>query len=204
MRSPRLDNHPGSTRSFSVVHGALLGAGIAMLASGVLAAQSAAPKPAARPPARAAATPQATLNQVMQGILFPNSNVIFASQHDEFAQRKPDADGSLSTDPIVSLYGGWTAVENSSLALVEASRLIGTPGRKCSNGKPVPLTDPAFAKFVADLRTSGQAAYAAAQTKDQDRMLDAADKVATACSHCHTAYREKSPAQGGAAARCTS
>ena len=160
-----------------------------------------APTPAAARPANAQSP--ATLAQVMRGILFPSSNVIFAAQHDEFARVKPDADPSLSTDPIKSVYGGWEAVENASLALVEATRLITVPGRKCLNGRPVPLQDADFMKFVADLRAAGLVAYKAAQTKDQDQILDAADKVGVACSHCHTAYREKAPEQGGEANRCT-
>jgi len=40
------------------------------------------------------------------------------------------------------------------------------------------------------------AAYDAGKAKDQDKVLDAADKVVTACSTCHDVYREKTP-------RCT-
>ena len=168
---------------------------------------------AAQAPARGRATPTpaaaastaspATLAQVMRGILFPNSNVIFAAQHDELAQIKPDADTSLSTDPIRGVYGGWEAVENASLALVEATRLITVPGRKCTSGKTVPLQDANFTKFVGELRTASLNAYKAAQAKDQDQILDAAEKLGVACSHCHTMFREKTPEQGGETARCT-
>jgi cytochrome c556 len=34
-------------------------------------------------------------------------------------------------------------------------------------------------------------AYKAAQSKNQDNILDAADAVATACANCHDKYREK-------------
>ena len=182
---------------------------------GVVHAQGAAPKgrptgqaaPAARPasPARGgvAIAPQApALAQVMQGILFPSSNVIFMAQHDEFAQIKPAADPTLATDPIQSVYGGWLAVENASLAIAEATNLLMVPGRKCSNGRPVPMGDPDWAKYVADLRQMALASYKAAQSKDQDRILDAADKLAVACSHCHAVYRERTEAQGGEATRC--
>ena len=175
-------------------------AALFVLASVIAAQTPARGRGAAAPPANA---PVATLAQVMRGILFPSSNVIFAAQHDEFATVKPDADPSLSTDPIKSVYGGWEAVENASLALVEATRLITVPGRKCLNGRPVPLQDPDFVKFVGELRTAGLAAYKAAQSKDQDHILDAADKVGVACSHCHSMYREKLPEQGGEANRCT-
>ena len=150
-----------------------------------------------------AIAPQApALAQVMQGILFPSSNVIFMAQHDEFAQIKPAADPTLATDPIQSVYGGWLAVENASLAIAEATNLLMVPGRKCSNGRPVPLSDPEWLKYVAELRQMALASYKAAQSKDQDRILDAADKLAVACSHCHALYRERTAAQGGEANRC--
>ena len=34
-------------------------------------------------------------------------------------------------------------------------------------------------------------AYAAAQTKDQDKMTDVAGVMTTACKHCHDKYRDK-------------
>jgi len=175
----------------------------ALLMFTVIAETSACSRGAAPAVTGEGAQSPATLAQVMRGILFPNSNVIFAAQHDEFAQVKPDADTSLSTDPIKGVYGGWEAVENSSLAIVEATQLITVPGRKCLNGRPVPLQDPEFIKFVADLRSAGLLAYKAAQSKDQDQILDAAEKLGVACSHCHTAYREKPPEKGGEANRCT-
>jgi len=183
---------------------ALLSIAIVLVLASAVAAQ--APARGSATPARgrgAAAQPVAVnLAQVMRGILFPNSNVIFAAQHDEFAAVKPDADTSLSTDPIKGVYGGWEAVENASLALVEATRLITVPGRRCSNGRAVPLQDPDFVRFVGELRAAGLVAYKAAQTKDQDQILDAAEKVGVACSHCHTMFREKGPEQGGEANRC--
>ena len=41
------------------------------------------------------------------------------------------------------------------------------------------------------LRDAGRTAYKAAQSKDQDKILDAADKLTTACANCHEKYREK-------------
>jgi cytochrome c556 len=41
-------------------------------------------------------------------------------------------------------------------------------------------------------------AYKAAQSKDQDKILEAAGNVSDACSNCHEKYRDK----GGPADRC--
>jgi cytochrome c556 len=48
-------------------------------------------------------------------------------------------------------------------------------------------------KGLTQLREAGQAAYKAAQAKNQDQVLDAAEKITTACSTCHDPYREKTP-----------
>ena len=41
------------------------------------------------------------------------------------------------------------------------------------------------------MRAVGLVVYEAAKAKDQDKILDAADKMTTACSNCHDKYREK-------------
>jgi mono/diheme cytochrome c family protein len=126
----------------------------------------------------------------MKGIFFPNSNVIFAAQNDDPAKVTPAKDPSLATNPLESTYGNWEAVENSALALADGASLLTLPGRKCSNGKPVPLANADWAKLVRGMRDAGLAVYAAAKTKDQDKIVDAADVMTTACSNCHDKYRE--------------
>jgi hypothetical protein len=133
----------------------------------------------------------ANLAQLMRGILFPNSNVIFFAQNENPADVKPAKDPSLATDPLANSYGQWAAVENSALALSEAANLLTIPGRKCSNGLPVPINNPDWVKFVQGLRDASVVAYKAAQSKSQDNILMAADVMSTACSNCHEKYREK-------------
>jgi cytochrome c556 len=134
---------------------------------------------------------QATLGQLMKGILYPASNVIFAAQNDNPADVKPAKDPSAATDPLQSSYGKWEAVENSALALTEAANLLTLPGRKCTNGRDVPLKNADWAKFVQGLRDAGMTAYKAAQSKNQDNIIMAADVMTTACANCHDKYREK-------------
>lgn len=149
-------------------------------------------------PARAAAAPAgkpATVLQIMRGILYPNSNVVFSAQSDDPAKVEKAADPSTAVNPLASTYGGWEAVANSAIALKESARLLEVP-RACSNGKPAPIASATWKKGLTELRAAGDAAYAAAQKKDQDAVLDAADKITTACATCHDKYREKTP-------RCT-
>lgn len=140
----------------------------------------------------------ANLGQLMKGILYPNANVIFAAQSQNPAEVKPASDPSLATDPLASTYGKWEAVENSALALYEAANLLTIPGRKCSNGRAEPLQNADWNKLVQGLRDAGVAAYKAAQSKNQDKIVDAADVMTTACANCHDKYREKP----NLAARC--
>jgi hypothetical protein len=146
-----------------------------------------------------AAQVHGSLLQVMRGILFPNSNVVFAVQGKNPADIKPVGDPSTATDPLQGSYGGWTAVENSGIALAEAANLLTIPGRKCANGRDVPLNDPDWPKFVQGLRDAGMKAYQAGQSKSEDKVLEAADAMTTACSNCHDKWRDK---PGGDAARC--
>jgi cytochrome c556 len=54
-----------------------------------------------------------------------------------------------------------------------------------------PVGDPDWARFVKELRDAGMKAYRAAQSKDQDKMVDAADTLSLACAGCHRKWREK-------------
>jgi hypothetical protein len=145
---------------------------------------------------------RATLNQIMRGMQFPLSNVIFSSQGDDPAAVKQDARPSAATNPLASVFGGWLAVENSSLALAESATLLLVPGRLCANGTPVPVQNADWIRFVQGLRDAGNAAYVAAQTKNQDRMLEVSDQLATSCSNCHQVYRKGGADPGNLTNRC--
>jgi cytochrome c556 len=180
----------------------IFGLGLAFVAFGALSVvvaplQAQAPASTKGGPAKAKAaagsarqTP-ATLAQLMKGILYPNSNVIFFAQGDNPADVPPAKDPATAVNPLASSYGKWEAVENSALAIEEAANLLTVPGRKCSNGVAVPVNNPDWPKLVQGLRDAGNAAYKAAQSKNQDKILDAADVMTNACANCHDKYREK-------------
>jgi len=90
-------------------------------------------------------------------------------------------------------------VERAALGVAECANLLTIPGRMCSNGVPAPITRPDWIKFTQGLRDAGLAAYKAAQSKNQDAMVDASGTLADACSACHDVYREK---KGGLPDRC--
>jgi hypothetical protein len=154
------------------------------------------PKAAAKAPkakAAAKAAPQANLGQIMKGVLYINSNVIFAAQSEDPAKIAPAKDSSVSTDALTSTYGKWEAVENSALAMYEGASLLTVPGRVCANGRPVPINAPDWSSLVQGVRDAAMVAYNAAKAKDQDKIVDAADVITTACANCHDKYREKTP-----------
>jgi hypothetical protein len=148
----------------------------------------------AQTPARAAAAPampvQANLGQLMKGTFYPNSNVVFFAQSEDPTKVPQARDASTATDPLQSAYGKWEAVENSALAIVELANLLTIPGRKCANGRDVPLRNADWPKLVQGLRDAGMQSYRAAQAKDQDKILDAAEVLTNACANCHDKYRE--------------
>jgi hypothetical protein len=155
-----------------------------------------AQRPAATAQAKGAPAParqqvSADLLQLMRGILYPASNVVFAAQDKNPNDVPPDKDPAMAVNPLASAYGKWTAVENAALALSEGANLLLIPGRKCSNGTPVPINNADWPKFVQGLRQAGLEVYKAAQSKNQDNIVMAADTMTTACSNCHDKYREK-------------
>jgi hypothetical protein len=148
----------------------------------------------AQTPAATAVPPApADMNQLMRGVLYPAANVVFFAQADNPADVKfvPGHDPNMSTDPLTSTFGGWVAVENAALALAESATLLSVPGRRCANGVPVPTTDPAWVAFVQQVRDGGVKAYAAAQAKDQDKIIEASEILNTSCSGCHRKWRDR-------------
>jgi hypothetical protein len=154
----------------------------------VFVAACSSPAPAPTAPAADAPQVKGSLNQVMRGILFPNSNIIFDAQDKD--PGAPPAAADAAASPYAGTYGGWEAVENASMALAEAANLVALPGRSCANGKPVPLSDPTFQKGLAALRDVSAMSYKAAQEKKLDAFLDISDKVTQACAMCHDVYRD--------------
>ena len=190
-----------------------LGADEAVLKSIVLSA--------ARPQAAAPATSQApafpamgNLAQVMRGILFPSSNIIFNVQlNDPVTPPKPGQVGAGATTAFswtdwgAGIYTGWQIIDYAAVAVAESAPLMLTPGRRCENGRPVPVDRPDWIKFSLELAEAGRAAYRASQTRSQQAVSDASNQLADSCMHCHEVYRDKrgfrpgDPA--GAAAHCT-
>ncbi|HEY7290077.1 MAG TPA: cytochrome c [Vicinamibacterales bacterium] len=178
----------------------ILAAGL-LASLGVIAAAQAPSKAPARP-APSTGKPVGSLAQIMRGIYFPNSNLIFdVQQHDPAAPKPSAAPGGTASSAYANAYSGWEVVENAAIALTDGVDLLLTPGRLCQNGKPVPVQQADFQKFASRMRAAGLAVLQAARTKNQERVSDATNDLADACSNCHEVYRDKGPADSPA--RCT-
>jgi len=164
-----------------------------------VAACNSSPAPTT-PAAPAAAAPQVkgSLNQVMRGILFPNSNILFDAQDKDPAAKPDPKDPAAAAHPFAGTYGGWEAVENSGMALAESANLLIIP-RTCANGKPAPIQNADWKMWVQELRDAGLEVYKAGQAKNEEVVLQAADALGTACLHCHAKYRN---VPGGMPNRC--
>lgn len=127
----------------------------------------------------------------MRGTLYPASNVVFSAQDQNPADVPHAKDPNMATDLLTSSFGKWDAVENSALAIAEVADLLNTPGRKCVNGRDVPVTNPDWAKLVQGMRDAAMEAYAAAQAKNLDKMTDIAEVLSKSCSNCHLKYRDR-------------
>ena len=171
---------------------AAVGGGFALLSLAVACnqAQQPAGQPAGQPAAQTAQV-QGNLAQVMRGILYPASNVIFFAQSEDPTKVKLEgSDPSTSPNPLSSSYGGWDAVSNAGIALAEAANLLIIPGRMCMNGNAAPIQNADWQMWVKELRDAGMVAYKAGQSKNMEDVLNAADVMSTACQNCHDKYRE--------------
>jgi hypothetical protein len=125
------------------------------------------------PPAGFYAT--GNLNQLMRGIMFPNSNILFTVQTHDPAEKKKtgdaaNADGGFNWSMWGSdLYSGWEIVDYASIALAESAPLMLTPGRRCENGKLVPVNDPDWIRFTKEMAEVGRAMYRASQTRSHEK-----------------------------------
>jgi mono/diheme cytochrome c family protein len=154
------------------------------------------PADLAVPGTRAAALPPGNMAQVMRGILFPSSNLIFNVQNQDPGEQKvgwsPGGPTAFSwVDWGAGIYSGWELVDYAAIALAESTPLLLTPGRRCENGKPVPVERADWVRYVDQLAEAGRAAYRASQSRNRDAVADVTNQIADACLQCHEAYRDK-------------
>tara|TARA_B100000029_G_scaffold57310_1_gene51855 strand:- start:409 stop:951 length:543 start_codon:yes stop_codon:yes gene_type:complete len=139
--------------------------------------------------------PVGTMAQVMRGLYFPNSNIIFDAQmRDPGAPPEPAAEGDTVTATFSGIYTGWQVVENAALLLAEGASLIDKPGRLCENGRMAPVGRYDWLRWSREMTDVSWDIYQAALAKDQEQVSDLTNDLAQACDNCHRVYRSNAQA----------
>lgn len=140
--------------------------------------------------------PVATIQELMAGQVDPAADalwdsvaVIVSAAGTEERQPRSDAE--------------WKAVRLQALTLIEATHLLGMPGRRAGAGTSPPgpgelppierqrridADHDAFVGFAMVLRAAAQEALAAIDTRDPQRLMDAGGSIDTACEACHLTF----------------
>jgi len=153
-------------------------------------------------------SPTGNLAQLMRGVFFQNSNLIFSIQEVEAKDLPPQPasrpGGSTTFDWGLMVYTGWPAIENATTALADASALLMLPGLRCENGRAAPITEPDWIKFTDQMISVARRSYRLAQTKNKEALSEFTLDLTNACNACHRVYRDVG-GRGGAgntAGRC--
>ena len=146
--------------------------------------------------------PLGNMAQLMRGIFFPNSNLIFTVQTRDPGEKPSTAAGGQTggfsfVEWGAGIYGGWELVDNAAIALADASPLMLTPGIRCENGRLAPVTDPDWITFTEQLIAVSRRTFQASQSRKQDAVAEATGDLSDACAACHQAYRD-TRTRGGA------
>ena len=149
--------------------------------------------------------PQGNLAELMRAIAFPNANIIFNVQlKDPGAQPKkqPAAAPFDYVEWGSTVYPGWLAIDQAAVALTETAPLLLTPGRRCQNGKLVPVDRADWKQYVAGLIEVGKLAYTTSKMRNYDAFVEVSEKLNDACANCHKVYRDRGGTEGSGATRC--
>ena len=195
--SPRAFSRRASSRldARELTEGALAGVRLPTVRA---AAAPVAASSAALPP------PVGNLAELMRAIAFYNSNIIFNLQPGipPTRPKKPQPAPFDYVEWGYTIYPGWLAVDQAAVALTETAHVLSTPGRRCQNGRPVPLDRADWQKFVDDLAKVGKDIYAASKARNYEKVVALSDTLNETCANCHKVYRDSGGLEGSGGNRC--
>lgn len=145
-----------------------------------------------------ALAPVANLAQYMRGVTFPNANIFFNTQLRDPGKEKPKM--PVPYDYVLwgqTVYYGWQSVDQAALALQETTPLFLLPGRRCENGRPVPINKADFQRYTHELVDFAKELYKASQSRNAEAVSAMSDRLNETCANCHKAYRDVGTAEGG-------
>jgi hypothetical protein len=129
--------------------------------------------PAASTSVAPAATPTATVKQIMKGMTGPAAGVIFNAVSVEVS-----AAGTVEKAPQTDEE--WATVATSAALLIESANLLVQGNRAVDTGD--------WSKMAKDMAVAGQRALKHAQAHDKDGILEVGEAVNTSCDSCHARY----------------
>jgi mono/diheme cytochrome c family protein len=180
--------------------------GAAMLAQIAFPTTRSSPAPAAASAGGASLPPpEGNLAELMRAIAFPNSNIIFNLQLKDPGNQPKKPTAATPFDYVEwgsTVYGGWLAVDQAAVAITESAALFLTPGRKCQNGRAVPVDRADWKQYVAALVEAGKLAHQASQARKFEAFGEISEKLNDACASCHKVYRDKGGTEGSGGTRC--
>jgi hypothetical protein len=89
-----------------------------------------------------------------------------------------------------TVYYGWQVVDQAALTLIETTPLFLVPGRRCENGRPVPVDRADWKQYTAALVDTARTAYRASQSRSVDALNKVAESLNNTCANCHKVYRD--------------
>ena len=148
--------------------------------------------------------PVGNLAELMRAIAFYNSNIIFNLQlgNPANAPKKPQPAQFDYVEWGYTIYPGWLAVDQAAVALTDTAHVLSTPGRRCQNGRPVPVDRADWQKFVGDLTKVGKDIYAASKARNYEQTAALSETLNAACANCHKVYRDNGGVEGSGGNRC--
>ena len=176
----------------------------AMLAQIAFPTAQTSPAPARTSAGASLPAPEGNLAELMRAIAFPNSNIIFNVQLKDPGAQPKKAPASSPFDYVEwgsTIYPGWLAIDQAAVAITETAPLLLTPGRRCQNGRPVPVDRADWKQYVAALVEVGKLARRTSQARNFDAFIDISEKLNDACANCHKVYRDKGGTEGSGATR---
>ena len=111
------------------------------------------------------------------------------------AHRKPAIEPGTTSfswvDWGAGIYSGWELLDYAAIALAESAPLLLIPGRRCENGKPVPVDRPDWVAVHSGAGRSRKSRLQSVAIAEPEAVAEVTNQIAEACLHCHEVYRDK-------------
>ncbi|MEM1248947.1 MAG: hypothetical protein AAGA81_01490 [Acidobacteriota bacterium] len=133
-------------------------------------------------------TPAAgNLAEIMKAFIYPASNLMFEVQRYDPGET-PEAGSDAAESPLFKgTYGGWQAVEQAGVALVEIESVALRP-RLCENGLDAPVDREDYREMSREMTEAARSILEAARARDREAVIERTDRLVVSCENCHLEY----------------